>query len=157
MALTPLPSSIGRGSNPWPSDREPSALPLDHSFRFLYQTFRRLFFSYSIKCLATNVNVNVKMNHEFKEQIRLYKHPNFCQFNLLYSAQVDLLIDPTYQSEQVWQMHIHSLREIQIIHTLNFFGWVMKNLNDYLNMYIVCNSWMVSFPFSSLLILYVAT
>jgi len=34
MALTPLPSSIGRGSNPRPSDREPSALPLDHSFCF---------------------------------------------------------------------------------------------------------------------------
>jgi len=34
MALTPLPSSIGQGSNPWPSDREPSALPLDHSFRY---------------------------------------------------------------------------------------------------------------------------
>jgi hypothetical protein len=32
MALTPLPSSIGRGSNPRPSDREPSGLPLDHSF-----------------------------------------------------------------------------------------------------------------------------
>jgi len=26
MALTPLPSSIGRGSNPQPSDHEPSAL-----------------------------------------------------------------------------------------------------------------------------------
>jgi len=35
MALTPLPSSIGRGSNPQPSDREPSALPLDHSFCYL--------------------------------------------------------------------------------------------------------------------------
>jgi len=40
MALTPLPSSIlpssiGQGSsNPRPSDHEPSALPLDHSFRF---------------------------------------------------------------------------------------------------------------------------
>ena len=33
MALTPLPSSIGRGSNPRPSDREPSALPLDQGFR----------------------------------------------------------------------------------------------------------------------------
>jgi len=33
MALTPLPSSIGQGSNPQPSDCEPSALPLDHSFR----------------------------------------------------------------------------------------------------------------------------
>jgi len=33
MALTPLPSSIGQRSNPRPSDREPSALPLDHSFR----------------------------------------------------------------------------------------------------------------------------
>jgi len=27
MALTPLPSSIGRGLNPQPSDREPSSLP----------------------------------------------------------------------------------------------------------------------------------
>jgi len=35
MALTPLPSSIGRGSNPRPSDREPIALPLDHSFRLV--------------------------------------------------------------------------------------------------------------------------
>jgi hypothetical protein len=34
MAFTPLPSSIGRGSNPQPSDHEPSALPLDHSFRY---------------------------------------------------------------------------------------------------------------------------
>jgi len=32
MALTPLPSSIGQGSNQQPFDREPSALPLDHSF-----------------------------------------------------------------------------------------------------------------------------
>jgi len=36
MALTPLPSSIGRGSNPRSSDREPSALPLDHSFCFCH-------------------------------------------------------------------------------------------------------------------------
>jgi hypothetical protein len=32
MALMPLPSSIGWGLNPRPSDRELSALPLDHSF-----------------------------------------------------------------------------------------------------------------------------
>jgi len=32
MALTPLPSSIGQGSNPRPSDPEQSALPQDHSF-----------------------------------------------------------------------------------------------------------------------------
>ncbi len=32
MALTPLPSSIGGGSNPQPSDCEPSVLPPDHSF-----------------------------------------------------------------------------------------------------------------------------
>jgi len=31
MALTPLPSRIGQGLNPRPSD-EPSALPLDHGF-----------------------------------------------------------------------------------------------------------------------------
>jgi len=32
MALTPLPSNIGQGSNPQSYDCEPSALPLDHSF-----------------------------------------------------------------------------------------------------------------------------
>jgi hypothetical protein len=32
MALTPLPSSIGWGSNPQPSNCELSALLLDHSF-----------------------------------------------------------------------------------------------------------------------------
>jgi len=37
MALAPLPSSIGQGSNPQPSDHEPIALPLDHSFRFALQ------------------------------------------------------------------------------------------------------------------------
>ncbi len=36
MPLTPLPSSIGQGSNPGPLDRVPSALQLDHSFRFNY-------------------------------------------------------------------------------------------------------------------------
>ncbi len=35
MAFTPLPSSIGWGSNPQPSDCEPSALPLEHSFRYV--------------------------------------------------------------------------------------------------------------------------
>jgi len=35
MALTPLPSSIGWGLKSRPSDLEPSALPLDHSFRFI--------------------------------------------------------------------------------------------------------------------------
>jgi len=32
MGLTPLPSSIGRGSNPQPSNHVPIALPLDPSF-----------------------------------------------------------------------------------------------------------------------------
>jgi len=36
MALTLLPSSIGQGSNPQPSDCEPSALLLDHSFCIFY-------------------------------------------------------------------------------------------------------------------------
>jgi hypothetical protein len=43
MALTPLPSSIGWGLNPRPSDREPSALPLDHGFRqveFFYNSHK---------------------------------------------------------------------------------------------------------------------
>jgi len=38
MALTPFPSSIGGGSNPQPSDREPSALLA----RFLNQEFTSL-------------------------------------------------------------------------------------------------------------------
>jgi len=33
MALTPLPSSIGQGLNPQPSNHEQGALLLDHSFR----------------------------------------------------------------------------------------------------------------------------
>ena len=33
MALTPLPTSIGPGSNLQPSNGELSSLPLDHSFR----------------------------------------------------------------------------------------------------------------------------
>jgi hypothetical protein len=36
MALTPLPSSIGRGLNQQPSDCELSALPLDHGFCFMW-------------------------------------------------------------------------------------------------------------------------
>ncbi len=36
MALTPLPSSIGRGLNPRSSDCEPSALSLDQGFRLTY-------------------------------------------------------------------------------------------------------------------------
>jgi len=44
MALTPLPSSIiGQGSNPQPSNHEPSALPLDHSSCFRYA---RVFVTY---------------------------------------------------------------------------------------------------------------
>jgi len=42
MALTPLPSSIGQASNPQHSDREPSALPLDHSFRLRAKNLRIL-------------------------------------------------------------------------------------------------------------------
>jgi len=42
MALTPLPSSIGRESNPPPSDHKPSALPLDHSFCFMQRDIRQL-------------------------------------------------------------------------------------------------------------------
>ncbi len=40
MALSPLPSSNGKGLNPRHSDREPSALRLDHSFHLL------LYFAY---------------------------------------------------------------------------------------------------------------
>jgi len=39
MDLTPLPSSIGRGSNPT-SDREPSAPPLDLSAFDFYKDFK---------------------------------------------------------------------------------------------------------------------
>jgi len=43
MALTTLPSSIGQGWNPRPSDHEPSALPLDHSFRFKNIFYKELY------------------------------------------------------------------------------------------------------------------
>jgi len=39
IALTPLPSSIGQGSNPQPYDCEPSALLLDHSFVYIFCFF----------------------------------------------------------------------------------------------------------------------
>jgi hypothetical protein len=42
LALTPLPSSIGGGFNPRPSDHEPSApLPPDHSFRHIILKFAK--------------------------------------------------------------------------------------------------------------------
>ncbi len=41
LALTPHPFSIGPGSNPRPSDREPSALPIDHSFCFFCKVFKK--------------------------------------------------------------------------------------------------------------------
>ncbi len=34
MALTPFSSRIGRDLNPQPSDHEPSAPPVDHSFHY---------------------------------------------------------------------------------------------------------------------------
>jgi len=43
MALTPLPSSIGRGSNPQPSNHELSALPLGTT-AFANDTFFFVFF-----------------------------------------------------------------------------------------------------------------
>jgi len=53
MALTPLPSSIGQtASNPRTSDREPSALPLDHSFRLLHN------FSLLIVCVCIFLRKN---------------------------------------------------------------------------------------------------
>jgi len=50
MALTPLPSSIGQRSNPQPSDREPSALPQDHSF-----CYKTNFFTGTNKTKMVNV------------------------------------------------------------------------------------------------------
>jgi len=40
MVLTPLPSSIGLGANPQPTDREPSALLLDHSFCYTHNNLQ---------------------------------------------------------------------------------------------------------------------
>jgi len=61
MVLTPFPSSIGLVSNPRPSDREPSTLPLDHSFR-LWQPlniYPQIFLTFKIKNLATSDCVKV--------------------------------------------------------------------------------------------------
>jgi len=45
MASTPLPSRIGRGLNPRPSDRELSALSLDHSF-YLLEMFLKITYTF---------------------------------------------------------------------------------------------------------------
>jgi len=52
MALTPFPSSIGRGSNPRPSNREPSTILLDHSFHFR-----------SLKIAMNSVAFVIDLNH----------------------------------------------------------------------------------------------
>ncbi len=41
MALTPLPSSIGQGSNPQPSECKPSALTTDHSFHCNHKQYNK--------------------------------------------------------------------------------------------------------------------
>ncbi len=43
MAFTPLPSSMEQGSNPQPSDCEPSAHSLDHNFRLQFRWSYSLF------------------------------------------------------------------------------------------------------------------
>jgi hypothetical protein len=60
MALTPLPSSIGQGSNPKPSHCEPSALPIDHSFCFMsnYVFHVHLKFQLTRKKICQNVKSN---------------------------------------------------------------------------------------------------
>ncbi len=66
--MTPHPSSIGQGLNPQPSDREPSALPLDHSFRlfeslyahkwsFLKHIHCQVTIEGSVKCFQHNFSV----------------------------------------------------------------------------------------------------
>jgi len=55
MALTPLPSSIGQGLNPQPSDHEPSAIPLDDSFCLRNHGSSYLF--YHQRCLKSINNV----------------------------------------------------------------------------------------------------
>ncbi len=63
MALTPLPSSIWQGSNPWPSNREPSALLLDLIFRYL-ENLKILF------CTKSNnirTHTTIEINNNKKE------------------------------------------------------------------------------------------
>jgi len=59
MALTLLPSNIGWGSNPRPSDCEPSALLLDHSFCSKYLNICTLPKSKDIQkfCLQTYIKI----------------------------------------------------------------------------------------------------
>jgi hypothetical protein len=65
MALTPLPSSIGQGLNPLPSDREPSALPLDHSFRL--SNTRKLF----------EISIENKWRHLTSITLAILSRPGF--------------------------------------------------------------------------------
>jgi len=80
MALTPLPSSIGRGLNPWPSDCEPSALPLDHGFRLTYLLLTSLTsvstfflaFRYWLFMLLTLVGVKISNIRMLNSEVKCF-------------------------------------------------------------------------------------
>ena len=59
MALTPLPSSIGQGLNPQPSDREQSALPLDPGFCLYYYKISFLSILYWSKLIEIKNYLNL--------------------------------------------------------------------------------------------------
>ncbi len=67
MALTPLPSSIGQGLNPQPSDCEPSTLLLDQSFRFKSNIVTIGVFSHLHTRLFSYVTTNYRAFHRFKQ------------------------------------------------------------------------------------------
>jgi len=63
MALTPLPSSIGRGSIPRPSNCEPSTIPLDHSFRC--QTINSRFIIFEKFSKFIYISISLSLAHTY--------------------------------------------------------------------------------------------
>jgi len=81
MALTPLPSSIGQGSNPRPSDCEPSALPLDHSFHCTNFLVHLALFAlmWTKWCFKTGVSNTWPARCVWADRISLFNTQN-CKF-----------------------------------------------------------------------------
>jgi len=86
IALTPLSSSIGRGSNSRPSDREPSALPLDHSFRFKLKSNIKQFLFITF---TSEIFSSIKLRKRFHLEIFYSKDLPFHMINQIQFKKLD--------------------------------------------------------------------
>jgi len=76
MALTPLPSGIGQGSNPRPYVREPTTLLLDHSFRFLYHFWPYLMWASNFWAPPPLLEINSSLKITKNRHIKLVQIPD---------------------------------------------------------------------------------